>query len=56
MTSKLMAEKIYETLHGQRFDNWYREKFEAYIGDGIYLKITKEDILADIRRLFKLGE
>lgn len=54
-----LAEKILETLNGQRFADWYNTgRFDTYIS-GEYPKEdprqpTKEQILADIVKLFRL--
>lgn len=58
-TTKETAVKILETLERRKFAEWYnRGRFDSYItGEypaGHHLEITKEMILEDIVKLFRL--
>jgi hypothetical protein len=49
-----MDKTIYEVLTSQRFANWYTADLEDYL-QGTEKAKSKEEILADIRKLFKLS-
>jgi hypothetical protein len=48
------AMEILNALEGRRFADWYNTgKFNAYIS-GELPQVTKEEIIEDIKRLFRL--
>ena len=54
MNADQQAEKILNTLELQRFADWYNSgRFNAYIS-GDLPTVSKEDIINDIKRMFRL--
>jgi hypothetical protein len=58
--SDVMAEKIYQVLHGQRFSDWYGDNgdFGMHVrGDfrpGTSVIPSKDEIMKEIKRMFRL--
>lgn len=54
------AEKILAALERQKFADWYNNRFDIFITaefpKGHPKRVTKEMILADITRLFTIGD
>lgn len=50
------AEAIYEMLSTQKFYNWYCDggRFDDFIQGGIEYVLSKDEILDDIRKIFRL--
>lgn len=50
---KTLEEQIRDALESQRFFDWYTKDFDSYLVGDTNCK-TKEQILEDIRRIFRL--
>ena len=53
MENQEIAEKILNTLEGQRFNTFYNGKFETYLMESGKV-VTKQEVLEEIKRLFQL--
>ena len=51
---RITAEDLYEVIKTQTFEEWHNKRFENHISGWGNPSPTKEEILQDIRKMFKV--